>query len=95
MRLPNIYAPSLTRIRELSDRFGVDERTIARWQVFWREHFPQSSFWKTARARLALTVPITSLPYSLVDAFLSRHPDDVGWTLLLRFLAPITITGGL
>ena len=87
--------PSPRRIRELTARFGVDQRTIARWQVFWREHFPQSSFWKTARARLTLTVPVTSLPYSLVDAFLSRHPDDVGWTLLLRFLAPITITGGL
>jgi len=87
--------PSPRRVRELTARFGVDQRTIARWQVFWREHFPQSSFWKTARARLTLTVPVTSLPYSLVDAFLSRHPDDVGWTLLLRFLAPITITGGL
>ena len=87
--------PSPRRVRELSARFGVDQRTIARWQVFWREHFPQSSFWKTARARLAPTVPIISLPYSLVDAFLSRHPDNLGWTLLLRFLAPITITGGL
>ena len=87
--------PSPRRVRELSARFGVDQRTIARWQVFWREHFPQSTFWKTARARLAPTVPITSLPYALVDAFLSHHPDRMGWTLLLRFLAPITITGGL
>ena len=87
--------PSPRRVRELSARFDVDQRTIARWQVFWREHFPQTPFWKTARARLAPTVPIISLPYSLVDAFLSRYPDDVGWTLLLRFLAPITITGGL
>ena len=86
--------PLPRRVRELSARFGVDQRTIARWQVFWREHVPQSSFWKTARARLAPTVPIISLPYSLVDAFLSRHPDSMVWTLPLRFLAPITITGG-
>ena len=66
--------PSPRRVRELSARFGVDQRTIARWQVFWREHFPQSPFWKIARARLAPTVAIVSLPYSLVDAFLSRHP---------------------
>ena len=87
--------PSPRRVRELSARFGVDRQTIARWQVFWREHFPQSHFWKTAIARLAPTVQIISLPYSLVDAFLSRHRRCRGWTLLLRFLAPITIPGGL
>ena len=33
--------------------------------------------------------------YSLVLAFLCRHRICKGWTLLLRFLAPITIPGGL
>ena len=28
--------PSPRRVRELSSLFGVDRRTIARWQVFWR-----------------------------------------------------------
>jgi hypothetical protein len=87
--------PTPRRVRELSKRFGADRRTIARWQVFWREHFPQTHFWKTARARLIPAVEIVSLPYSLVDAFLSRHPRCRGWTLLLRFLSPITIPGGL
>ena len=82
--------PSPRRVRELSARFGVDQRTIARWQVFWREHFPQSHFWKIEGARFKATVKIISLPYSLVDAFLSRHRRCKGWTLLLRFLAPIT-----
>ncbi len=36
--------PSPRRVRELSTRFGADRRTIARWQVFWREHFPQTPF---------------------------------------------------
>jgi hypothetical protein len=83
------------RVRELSERFGADRRTIARWQVFWRERFPQTPFWKTARAHLVPVVEIISLPYSLVDAFLSRHRTCRGWTLLLRFLAPITIPGAL
>jgi hypothetical protein len=87
--------PTTRRVRELSQRFDVDRRTIARWQVFWREHFPQTSFWKIAHARLTPVVKIVSLPYSLVDAFLRCHPPDVGWTRLLRFLSPITITGGL
>jgi hypothetical protein len=40
-------------------------------------------------------VEIVSLPYSLVHAFLSRHRIWKGWTLLLRFLSPISIPGGL
>jgi hypothetical protein len=87
--------PSPRRVRELSTRFGADRRTIARWQVFWREHFPQTPFWKIARARLVPVVKIVSLPYSLLDAFRSRHRPCRGWTLLLRFLAPITAAGSL
>ena len=83
--------PTPRRVRELSARFGANRRTIARWQVFWREHFPQTPFWKSARARLVPVVEIVTLPYSLVDAFLSRHRPCRGWTLLLRFLSPITI----
>ena len=87
--------PSPRRVRELSARFGADRRTIARWQVFWRERFPQTPFWKIERARLVPVVEIVSLPYSLVDAFLSRNRRCRGWTLLLRFLSPITIPGAL
>jgi len=87
--------PTPRRVRELSRRFGADGCTIARWQVFWREHFPQTPFWKVARAQLVPVVEIVSLPYSLVDAFLHRHPRCRGWTLLLRFLSPITVPGAL
>jgi hypothetical protein len=87
--------PSPRRVREFSARFGADRRTIARWQVFWRERFPQTPFWKIARARLVSAVRIMSLPYSLVDAFLSCHRTCRGWTLLLRFLSLITVPGAL
>ena len=87
--------PTPRRVRELSTRFGADRRTIARWQVFWREHFPQTPFWKSACARLVPVLRIVSLPYSLVDAFLSRHRPCRGWTLLLCFLAPISVPGAL
>ena len=83
------------RVRELSALFGADRRTIARWQVFWRERFPQMPFWKIARARLGALAEIVALPYGLVEAFLSRHDCDRGWTLLLKFLAPISIPGAL
>jgi hypothetical protein len=87
--------PTPRRVRELSQRFGANERTIARWQTFWREHFPQTPFWKIARAGFVTLGEIISLPYSLVDTFLCRHPPCDGWTLLLRFLSPITAPGGL
>ena len=85
--------PTPRRVRELSERFGADQSTIARSQTFWREHFPQTPFWKIARAPLVSLVEILTLPYSLVNAFLSRHRRCRGWTLLLRFLAPFTIPG--
>jgi hypothetical protein len=87
--------PTPRRVRELSTRYGADRRTIARWQVFWREHFPQTPFWKVAQARFMPVFKIATLPYSLVDAFLCRHPICKGWTLLLRFLSPITVPGAL
>ena len=87
--------PSPRRVRELSTRFGADESTITRWQTFWRELFPQTHFWKVARASFLAVGEIVSLPYSLVDAFLCRHPPREGWILLLRFLSPITVPGGL
>jgi hypothetical protein len=87
--------PTPRRARELSQRCGADETTIARWQTFWREHFPQTPFWKAARADFIALGEIVSLPYSLVDAFLRQHPPHDGWTRLLKFLSPITAPGGL
>jgi hypothetical protein len=87
--------PSPRRVRELSACFGADESTIARWQTFWREHFPQTPFWKVARAGFITFGEIICVPYSLVDIFLRRHPPCEGWIHLLRFLSPITVPGGL
>jgi hypothetical protein len=85
--------PSPRRVRELSKLFEVDRHTIARWQVFWREQFPQTSFWMVARGRLVPVVQIVSLPRSLLEAFLRNGDPLHGWERLLRFLSPITISG--
>ena len=87
--------PSPRRVRELSQLFGADRRTIARWQVFWREHFPRTPFWKTERGRLTPGVALGVLPASLLDVFLRADDSRDSWGRLLRFLAPITITGAL
>ena len=83
------------RVRELSKLFGADRRTIARWQTFWREHFPQTRFWKVARALLVPAVEVAVLPRALVEAFLRDGDPCQGWGRLLRFLSPITVAGGL
>ncbi len=87
--------PSPRRVRELSQLFGADRRTIACWRVFWEEHFPQTRFWKVARSRLLPPVAIEILPLSLLEAF-SRSDDPCqDWGRLLLFLSPITVTGDL
>jgi hypothetical protein len=87
--------PSPKRVAELSELIGADRRTIARWRVFWTEHFPQTSFWKVARGAFRVAVEAGRLPLALVEAFL--QPEDSGRSLgrLLSFLSPITVTGGL
>ena len=87
--------PSPRRVRELSRLFGADRRTIARWKVFWEEHFPRTVFWKTQREHLVPRVEIVALPLSLVEAHVHAADDQQGWGELLRFLSPITIAGGL
>jgi hypothetical protein len=82
------------RVRELSRLIGADRRTIDRWQVFWREHFPQTPFWKVARCRIVPVIEVVALPRSLMDAFLRTDAPENSWEKLLRFLSPITIKRG-
>lgn len=83
------------RVAELRRLVGANRTTLARWQVFWREHFPRTPFWNISRGRIVPGVDMVALPLSLVNAFL--RSDDPGQDLmrLLRFLAPITTTGSL
>jgi predicted DNA-binding transcriptional regulator YafY len=87
--------PTPRRVRELTKLFDVDRRTIYRWRDFWNEHFPKTTFWKVARARLVPVFEIVDFPRSLLEAFVHAGDDRNGWGELLRFLSPITITKGL
>ena len=87
--------PSPRRVWELSKLFEVDRRTIARWRVFWREHFPQTPFWKVNRGRFMPQLAIAELPRALFVAFIHGDGSKEDWGRLLEFLSPITITGGL
>ena len=87
--------PTPRRVRELTKLFGAKRRTISRWRVFWNEHFPQTTFWKVARARLVPVFEIVDFPRSLLKAFVHAGDDRDGWEKLLRFLSPISTTKGL
>ena len=87
--------PTPRRVRELTKLFGAERRTISRWRVFWNEHFPQTKFWKVARALLVPVFEIVDFPRSLLEAFVRAGDDRDGWEKLLRFLSPISTTKGL
>ncbi len=82
------------RVNELSRLIGADRTTISRWQVFWKEHFPKTTFWRIARARLVPAFEIVAYPLSIVEAFVENGSRQ-GWGNLLKFLSPITIARGL
>ena len=86
--------PSPRRVRELSQLFGADRRTIARWQVYWQEYVPQTPFGKIARGRLPATAGVVLWPRTLLDLFLRGDDPGQEWLLLLRFLSPISTSGG-
>jgi hypothetical protein len=87
--------PTPRRVRELTEHFRVDRATIYRWREFWNEHFPKTTFWKVARARLVPVHEIVDFPRSLLEAFVDSEDDHEGWRKLLDFLSPITVTNGL
>ena len=74
------------RLATLRTEFGVDRRTLERWRVWWRETFPQTRFWKTARARFSPSVDGGDL-----DGIRDRFGEGLdGLVALLRFLSPMT-----
>jgi hypothetical protein len=89
------HGPSPRRVRELTELFGADRRTIARWCTFWREHVPQTSFWKERRPRFMPPLPRDHFPRALFDAFIHHEDSHEDWKQLLEFLSPITVSGGL
>lgn len=89
------YGPSPRRVRELSQHYPVSERTIRRWQQWWRETFPQKPAWAALKGRLG-GVDESRLPCSLLDAF--AHLGDLAErvvAVLRALLSPesVALTG--
>ena len=78
-----------TGFKELHRLFGVSRRTLARWQVWWREIFAKGAFWKAARSRFSPPLRDEALPFALLMAFGAGSGLE-RLLLLLKFLLPIT-----
>jgi hypothetical protein len=72
---------------------GVSVRTLQRWRAWWLRTFPQTAFWKSARAQLMPPPDEARLPASLLERFGDAGGDD-GLLACLRFLSPITTRRG-
>jgi hypothetical protein len=85
--------PTPTGFKELHRLFDVSRRTIARWQAWWKEIFPQLAFWRSARARFIPPLDDRALPSPLISAFAADSSVEK-MLLLLRFLSPIISRSG-
>jgi hypothetical protein len=77
------------RCAQLRAEFGISDRTLKRWQRWWREVFPSTSWWCGARGRFARPPEITGLPATLLECFLGAAALE-RLTAVLRFLAPLS-----
>ena len=87
--------PTPRRVRELSERFDATKAQSSAGRPSGANTSHKRPSGRSHALRFVTLGEIVSLPLSLVDAFLSHHPPRDGWTLLLRFLSPITVPGGL
>ena len=79
------------RRRRLRQVVGdVSPRTIGRWQRWWRETFPRTSFWREGRGQFAVPLATEALPGSLLERF-SGTDTAARLVALLRWLSPITV----
>ena len=83
----------LTRQRrqQLFDQLEINPQTFYRWLTWWREVFPASRCWQSARGRFIPPVDAASLPGALLGQLTG---GDLMQRLchLLRLLSPITTT---
>jgi hypothetical protein len=87
-------ALSVRRVDRLRDRLGVDERSLRRWRLWWRETFAQGPFWKQTRAAFVPPVEASRLPLGLLERFIARD-ERQRVTQVLRFVSPLSATGAL
>lgn len=73
---------------ELKTMFGISEKTLIRWTIYFQEEFPLSTAWQKLRGRVHSSVSNSGLPGNLLAYFIhSRDSSGEGLVACLRFLA--------
>jgi hypothetical protein len=81
--------PNPKRTQQLEALFGVSRRTLLRWQAWWKETVPTTTFWRGAKGLLMPPVASQRLCLDLVIRFCPGGTvDELG--RLLRFLSPLS-----
>jgi len=75
-------------LAKLETVYGITQRTLLRWQRWWRESFVKSSVWRAGQGLFRRPVRAADLPGSLLEAF-DRKVEAV-----LRFLSPLSSRTG-
>ena len=76
--------------RRVAERFGVSERTLRRWQRWWREVFAVTALWASARGWFVPPVAVDELPQGLLSRFGELHKRE-SMVAMMRFLRPVSI----
>jgi len=87
-----LQGPTAWGAAQLRNVLGVSVQTLARWRVWWKEVFVQSTFWKTAKAVFAPPVDEAGAPRSLLKRFGGEEFEPL--VALLQFLAPLSTSSG-
>jgi len=82
------YGARATHVLALQRTYGISRSTLARWQRWWRETVPQTSFWMAARVRLMPPVDPARIPAELVRRFEASAATEK-LLAALRFIATL------
>ena len=82
------HGASDRRLARLSRLFGIDRRTLLRWQVFWRDAFPASDLFRAETGRFSPPLGRRQLVRDLLSRFAGSARDRLLAALL--FLSPLS-----
>jgi len=85
--------PTRRGLRELERLFAVSRRTIARWELWWADVFPNTAFWRGLRTRLRARSEASSPGWLLRS--ITIHASPAVLSCLLRCLAGQSVATGI
>jgi hypothetical protein len=82
------YGARATLVQALQRAYGISRSTLARWQRWWREAVPQTTFWVVAKTRVAPPIDPRRIPVELMQRFEATSAMEK-LIAVLRFIAMV------